>query len=82
MLDAFVIHVLQMGAMTFQDLVGHFGTVKKASDAIGRTRQCIYDWRDDGIPEKRQLEIQKLTKGALKADRSIVNKYRELLRAA
>lgn len=67
--------------MTFTDLVGHFGTVQKASAALGYSRQSIYDWRD-GVPERRQLEIQKLTKGALKADRAIVNKYRELLRAA
>ena len=67
--------------MTFSDLVGHYGTVQKASDALGYSRQSIYDWRG-GVPEKRQLEIQKLTKGALKADRSIVSKYRDLLRSS
>jgi hypothetical protein len=67
--------------MTFNDLVVHFGTVQKASEAIGFTRQTIYDWRDRGIPDHRQLEIQKTLKGALKADRAVINRYRELLRA-
>jgi hypothetical protein len=68
--------------MTFSDLVVHFGTVQKASNAIGVTRQTIYDWRDRGVPEVTQLQIQKLTKRALKADPAVMRKYRELLRAA
>jgi hypothetical protein len=67
--------------MTFSDLVEHFGTVQRAAMALGYSRQSIYDWRS-GVPEKRQLEIQSKTKGALRADRSIVTKYRALLRSA
>lgn len=70
------------GHMTFIELIGHFGTVQKAAVALGKSRPTIYDWRDKGIPDERQLEIQKMTKGALKADRAIVNRYRELLRSA
>jgi transposase len=69
-------------AMTFTDLVVHFGTVSKAAKALGYTRQTIYDWRQRGVPEGKQLEIQKMTRGQVKADRAIVKKYRELLKAA
>ena len=82
MLDAVVKHVLQVRPMTFDDLVVEFGTVAKAASALGFTRQTIYDWRSRGIPAERQLEVQKATKGKLKADKQIVAKYRELLRAA
>src|SRR5687768_6299590 len=68
--------------MTFNDLVVHFGTVQKASEGIGFTRQTIYDWRDRGIPGVRQLQIQKKARGALKADREVVSNFPALLRAS
>jgi hypothetical protein len=68
--------------MTFHDLVVHFGTVQKAAAALNCSRPTVYDWRDKGIPDDRQLEIQERTRGCLKADRSIVNRYRRMLRWA
>jgi hypothetical protein len=68
--------------MTFDDLVGFFGTVASGAKAIGCSRQTMYDWRANGIPEDWQLEIQKMTKRGLKADPAINRKYRELMRWA
>jgi hypothetical protein len=82
MLDGKIRHGLQCRVMTFDDLVGFFGTVAAGAKAIGVSRQAMYDWRDNGIPEGWQLYIQKATKRGLKADPEINRKYRDLMRWA
>jgi hypothetical protein len=67
--------------MTLDDAREHFGTYAKLAKALGISRGAIPQW-NGVIPEPRQLQLHKLTKGALKADAPILAKYREILRAA
>lgn len=61
--------------MNFDDLMERWGSVEKARAALGlKSRQTLYNWRDDGIPDGEQCRIELLTKGELKADEQSVNK--------
>ena len=51
--------------MKTADVVGHFGGVRQAAEALGITTQAIYSWGDD-VPVMRQPHIQVVTKGKLK----------------
>lgn len=63
--------------MTYTQIVKHFGGVSKAAQAIGMTRQCLYEWRRrGGIPYPRQLYIQEVSKGKLRAVQQIAAKLR------
>jgi hypothetical protein len=67
--------------MTLDEARDYFGNYAKLALALKINRSAITQW-DGEIPEARQLEIHRLTKGALKADSKILAKYREILRAA
>lgn len=67
--------------MTLEEAREHFGNYSKLADALKINRSAITQWAGS-IPEARQLEIHRLTKGMLKADPKILAKYREILRAA
>ena len=56
--------------MTVTDLIAHFGSGPKAAAALGlKTASALYQWRRAGlIPKLRQVQIEHLTGGALKAD--------------
>lgn len=55
--------------MTINDLKTHFGSILKASKAIGIHRVTIYNWGQQGrIPKDVQGYIYYLTKGAIKPD--------------
>lgn len=61
--------------MNFDDLMGYWGSVEKARVALGlKSRQTLYNWRDDGIPDDTQCRIELLTDGKLRADQAAVNK--------
>lgn len=54
--------------MTYAQLIKHFQGVGNAAKAIGMTRQCLYEWKMQGkIPYPRQLYIQEVSGGKLKA---------------
>ncbi len=57
-----------VGKMTYDDVIEHFGTQAKAADALGLTQSSISDWKRVGITNLRQLHIEAVTKGRLKAD--------------
>jgi hypothetical protein len=67
--------------MTLEEAREYFGNYAKLADALDISKGAISQW-DGVIPESRQLQLHKLTKGALKADAPILAKYREILRAA
>lgn len=54
--------------MTFDDVKTHFRGAAKLAKALGMERQSVYRWKVVGIPLLRQLEIEHMTEGALKAD--------------
>lgn len=58
--------------MTYDDVIKHFGTQTKAADALGLSQPSVSEWQQRGIPFLRQLHIEKLTKGKLKADTKAV----------
>lgn len=59
--------------MTFEDIKQHFGSVEKARVALGlKSRQTLYNWREQGVPDGEQCRIQILTESALKADERAV----------
>lgn len=50
------------------NVVVHFGSVSKAAKALTVTRVTIYNWLRQGVPKLRQIQIEKVSGGALKAD--------------
>jgi hypothetical protein len=60
-------------AMNFDQLIKHFGTQSKAADALGCSQPTLSNWKTRGrIPGIQQLRIEHLTKGRLKAEKSIL----------
>lgn len=56
-----------IAAMTFDELINHFGTQQAAADAIGISQPSVSGWREGGIPLPRQYQIQVITGGRLQA---------------
>lgn len=67
--------------MTLQEAKEHFGSYANLAHALGITRGAIPQW-NGRIPEDRQIQLHRITKGKLKADAPILAKYREVMRAA
>lgn len=54
--------------MTVQQVIDYFKNKTEVSKALKINRSAVSQWvKKDAIPPRRQLEIQKLTKGKLKA---------------
>jgi DNA-binding transcriptional regulator YdaS (Cro superfamily) len=45
----------------------YLGGLGRLALKLDLSRQAIYKWRDNGIPLKRALEIERLTEGRVKA---------------
>lgn len=55
--------------MTPQQVTDHYGNQQLSADALGCNQSTVSDWVRAGIvPDARQLQIEKQTKGKLKAD--------------
>lgn len=55
--------------MTLGDAVAHFGSLAKMGRALGISTAATARWsNNDRVPMLRQYQIEKLTKGKLKAD--------------
>ena len=54
--------------MTPQNLLDHYKKVPVIAGSLGVTRATFYQWVKKGIPLERQIKIEVLTDGALKAD--------------
>lgn len=55
--------------MTYDEVLTHFGSQKAVADALDLSQPSISDWRRLGsIPHIRQLQLEHLTGGVLKAD--------------
>jgi DNA-binding transcriptional regulator YdaS (Cro superfamily) len=57
--------------MLKRDAIAYFGTQQALADALGIKTQSITDWGEI-VPELRQLQLQRITGGVLKADPAIL----------
>lgn len=53
--------------MKYVEVIKHYGTVRKAADALGITTQCVYNWKKK-FPVKSQVLVFLETEGALTID--------------
>lgn len=60
--------------MTKDQAIQHFGSQLKLAEALGMTQGSVSLWKDSP-PPLRQLQLEALTGGALKADAEC-DKYR------
>ncbi|QVM94158.1 Cro/Cl family transcriptional regulator [Pseudomonas sp. SORT22] len=51
--------------MTKSQAIQHFGSISVLAKALGVTYEAIRQW--DEVPELRQYQIERITRGALKA---------------
>ena len=56
--------------MTYDDVLEYFGTQVKIAAALEMTQGSVSAW-DGSIPPLRQLQIQQVTRGKLKADADV-----------
>lgn len=59
-----------MNAMKTADAIKHFGTPTQLARALSIKPPSIYCW-GELVPKGRAYELQDLTQGALKVDRSL-----------
>ena len=52
--------------MTKDEVIGFFGNANKVARACGITRSAVEAWQ--GVPEKWQFQLERMTGGQLKAD--------------
>ena len=52
--------------MRKRDLVRHFGTASAVAKALGIGKACVSKW-DDQVPQRYAYEIERITRGKLKA---------------
>ena len=58
--------------MTFKDIIGYWKSVEKARAVLGlKSKQTLYNWRDNGVPDGWQARIQIRTRGKLRADEAV-----------
>jgi hypothetical protein len=62
--------------MTKQDAIDHFGSQTAVAEALGIQQSSVAEW---GIypPEPRQLQLHLITRGKLKAEQAVIEKYGE-----
>lgn len=57
--------------MTPDELIAHFGGLSAAARALGVKPPSVSEWKAAGrVPRVRQYQIEVVTDGALRADRS------------
>ena len=59
--------------MKTTDAISHFGSKAKLAAALGINPVSIYSWHE-AVPKARQYELERITKGKLKADWPVVPK--------
>lgn len=53
--------------MKTADAISHFGTASALAKSLNISKQSVSKW-DADIPQRRAFEIERITKGALKAE--------------
>jgi DNA-binding transcriptional regulator YdaS (Cro superfamily) len=54
--------------MKAENVIEHFGSQVAAAQALGLSKQAVYQWTKRGISFRTQLLIEHATGGKLKAD--------------
>ena len=54
--------------MRKSEVIAHFGSQSEVARQLNVSRMAVSAWAEDAIPMRRQYEIERLTKGVLKAD--------------
>lgn len=52
--------------MKKKDVIDHFGSIKKAADALGIWPQAVYSWGEN-VPDTMAYKVEVITGGKLKA---------------
>lgn len=60
--------------MTRQEAINHYGTRAKLAEAIKVSVTAIALW-GESVPPLRQVQLQKLTRGKLRADDDVFEKH-------
>ena len=72
--------------MNTLDVLNHYGTQAAVADALGLAQASISKWaKRDCVPQLRQLQLEALTGGALKAEKNILPRkksYRQDLKTS
>lgn len=58
-----------MVAMTYEQLIEHYGSQAEAARALGLKQPSVWAWQEATIPYDRQCQIQIATDGKLVARR-------------
>lgn len=69
-------------AMTFNQLLKHYKTQAAVARALRIKPSSVFEWRLRGIPDDRQLQIQRATGGQLKADAAVLERLRRMIQYA
>lgn len=56
-----------MCRMTYEELIRYFKTQVAAAAALEVNQSSVSDWKKNGIPPLRQLQVEEVTRGKLKA---------------
>lgn len=65
-----MVHVRGLIALvTYDQLLKHYGTQRKAAAAIGVSKQAVSLWKRKGIPLKFQFDWENASNGKLRAAR-------------
>lgn len=56
--------------MTYDEIIGYFGSVAEAAESLHLSDKAIYKWKTKAIDPLRQCMIELATRGELKADAS------------
>jgi DNA-binding transcriptional regulator YdaS (Cro superfamily) len=59
----------------FELLLSHFRTQAAIAKALGLERMTISNWKKRGIPLQRAVDIERVTKGKLKAKKIVPEKF-------
>lgn len=63
--------------VTFNEIVEYFGSQAAIARALGIKPPSVSQWARDGVPELRQFQIERLTRGALRAAEQFSAKARD-----
>lgn len=61
------VRYLGLTAMTYTDLITHFGTQVAIAEALGIAQPTVSGWKGS-VPAKYQYQVEVITNGALRAD--------------